>query len=138
MDSVFYTLQLTQSELQEVQASLLQQALLEDQVRQQKGLEPVDHRMLLEKVDALLGLSNSQIDQLAHTLDDELWEHAWYVFTDEWAWFRAKQEVLREMPKRETRDTENVQALIEQRYTSDFEVFVQEIDMMRSSFLPKK
>lgn len=130
MQNEFYGLQLSKQELMELHAALAERALVEEDLRHEKGLECVHSRPLLEKVTALLSVSPEQQDRLAALLDDELWEHAWYRFTDEWAWYRAEQEVDRETQKR-PRSVSHAdrERLVEQRYQRDFESFVQELEM---------
>lgn len=134
MDIEFLLLQLKRSEVIELHAALVQRAMVEDEIRREKGLEPVASRPLLERLDRLVGLSDAQADKLGRALDGELWEHAWYTFTDEWAWFRALKQVEQELgPKAKTLPTVELQRRVELRYTKDFEKFVREIDMKYSS-----
>lgn len=140
MDMEFITLQLSRTEALELQAALVSRAMLEDDLRHEKGLEPVSVRSTLERLGTLLQMTTGQEEQLAHAMDDELWEFAWYRFTDEWAWYRASQEVEKEsgassLSKRE------LQQRIEQRYERNFESYVKELEMPddgRSSGSEKK
>jgi hypothetical protein len=130
MNTEFFTMQMTREELLELHASVVQRAMLEDDIRREKGLEPISRQPLLEKLDALLGLTDAQEDRISRELDDELWEHAWFAFTDEWAWYRAMQAVEQELgAERLTLDSERLRERIERRYQKDFERFVKEIEM---------
>ena len=114
----------------DLHAAMVQRAMVEDEVRGEKGLEPVSRRPLLEKLDVLLGLSPAEEERIGLALDDELWEHAWYAFTDEWAWFRAKQAVELELGSERARmGKEDLNRRIETRYQKDFERFVKELEM---------
>ena len=42
-------------------------------------------------MESLLGKSEPQLERLYEEADEEMWEYAWYAYTDEWAWWRAKQ-----------------------------------------------
>lgn len=130
MDTEFISLHINRTEALELHAALVERAMVEDELRREKGLEPVACQPLLEKLDVLLGLSDPQAEALAQALDDELWEHAWYVFTDEWAWFRAKQDVERDIgPDRAKLDDAELRRRIELRYQKDFARFVKEVEM---------
>lgn len=131
MESEFITITLTRSEALELHAALVARAILEDDVRREKGLEPVSSRPMLEKIDTLVRLTPPQQERLAQALDDELWEFSWYRFTDEWAWFRAKKEVEQELGDRTgVVDPKELQGLIERRYERDFETFLKEVEML--------
>lgn len=126
----YITLQLSRMEAIELQAALVQRAILEDVVRREKGLEPVPMRPLVERLDNLLGLSEKQAEKLGQAVDSELWEHAWYSFTDEWAWHRATQEVEQELG-RKAKEMDKVifEKQVEKRYAKDFEKYIKEIEM---------
>jgi DNA phosphorothioation-dependent restriction protein DptG len=93
--------------------------------------EKIDQRPLLQKLEMLLGESDERLHELDHAIDDELWEHAWYAFTDEWAWFRAKRDVEKELGDAfaQTSDT-SVEKLCEAKYRKHFEEYVAEVDML--------
>ena len=95
METEFFGLSLSRNELLELQTALIQRYIVEDELRREKGLEPIAHHGLLCRVDELLKLQNSELDKLTEDLDDELWEFSWFAFTEEWAWFKAGQEVKR-------------------------------------------
>lgn len=130
MNLEFITLQLSRNEALELQAALVQRAMLEDLVRREKGLEPVSTRPMIEKIDRLLGLSEGQAEKLAQAVDNDLWEHAWYAFTDEWAWFRATQEVEHELGQKvKAMDKTSFEKQVENHYAKHFEKYIKEIDM---------
>lgn len=135
----FASLQLSREELKELHAALLMRAIAEDEVRRERGQEKIDRRDLLEKIEMLLGEDEAALHALDHALDDELWEYAWYVFTDEWAWFRAQQEVEAER-KGDTgvHDARELQRLVEQRYQKKFDQYAAEVDMRDSAKSPKR
>ena len=130
MNTEFFSMQMSREELMELHAAMVQRAMLEDDVRREVGLEPVARRPMLEKLDELLGFSVAQEDAIARELDDELWEHAWFTFTDEWAWFRAKQEVERDLGGAQTTIGQaDLHRRIDERYQKDFDRFVKEVEM---------
>ena len=125
----FASLQLSREELKEIHAALVARAMVEDELRRERGLEKIDRRDLLEKFEMLLGDDDAALHALDHAIDDELWEHAWYVFTDEWAWFRAQQEVEKELAGKTKPEAKEFQLLVEQRYKKKFDEYVGEVDM---------
>ena len=126
----FVSVTLTRQELLEIQEALTMRAIVEDDLRREEGLEPVDRRLLLLKVDQLLHATETQTNALDQRAEEELWQHAWYSFTEEWAWYRARRDVLRELGSlaAQTRD-EMVDELAHQRYHKKFDDYIQEIDM---------
>jgi hypothetical protein len=141
----FVSLTLSRQELLELQEALAMRAMVEDDLRREEGLEPVDRRPFLQKVDQLLNATPEQITRLDARLDEELWHSAWYTYTDEWAWYRARQDVLRELgPLAASTTEETVEDLTHRRYHDKFEEYVGEIDMnpdggeRRTERLPKR
>lgn len=130
MDTEFYSLQLTRAEALELFTAMMQRSLLEDDLRREKGLEPIGPRPVFHRLLSLLRVTHAQVEKWEEAVDTELWEHAWYTFTDEWAWFRAAQEVERELGDQlRVTDQASLQRQIERQYTKDFEKYVGEIDM---------
>lgn len=130
MVTEFVSLTLTRQELLELQEALTMRAMVEDVLRHEEGLEPVDRRLLLSKIDQLLHAPESQLATLDARLEEELWQHAWYGFTDEWAWYRARRDVLRELGPLAGRTADaTIEELAHQRYHAKFDEYVQEIDM---------
>jgi hypothetical protein len=126
----FVSLMLSRQELLELQEALTMRALVEDELRREEGLESVDRRSLLVKIDQLVAATEGQVKQLEERMDDELWHHAWYSYTDEWAWYRARKDVLRELGAlAASTTTATIDDLVHRRYHDKFEDYVQEIDM---------
>jgi hypothetical protein len=130
METEFFGLSLTRNELLEMQTALIQRYILEDELHREKGMEPVAEHKLLCRVDDLLRLPNRDLDSLSDALDDELWEFSWFAFTEEWAWFRASQETRRELgPSASKMNQEEMDKLIERRFTKNFEKYISEVEM---------
>lgn len=131
MFTQFVTVQLSREELQEIHAGLIHRAIVEDQLRRERGQEPVADRPLLQKLEMLLGEREEVLHGLDHALEDELWEYTWYAFTDEWAWFRAKADLEKELGSdRNSVDSAAFEKLVELRYRKNFDQYVSEIDML--------
>lgn len=128
MNTEFFSLAFSRPELREVYEALLLRTALEDSLRREKGLEAVQPNPLLAKLEGLLAIKESSLEKFGEAIDENLWEHAWYTFTDEWAWFRAHQEVEKELDGKTTSDKIFHQR-VEQKYTEHFDRYVQEIDM---------
>ena len=64
METEFFGLSLSRNELLELQTALIQRYIVEDELRREKGLEPIAHHGLLCRVDELLKLQNSELDKL--------------------------------------------------------------------------
>lgn len=121
---------LTRQELLEIQEALCMRTMVEDDLRSEEGLEPVDRRLLLERIDQLLNATEEQIKSLEDRMDQELWHHAWYAYTDEWAWYRARQDVVQELGEAAAQTPANVlDDRVHRRYHEAFDVYVREIDM---------
>lgn len=130
MTTEFLSLGLSRHEWQEIHRSLLTRFLMETSLRQEQGLEEIPYPVLVEKIEKLLGMSPEFAHQIFHRMETELWELSWYTYTDEWAWFRAKQDVLKELgPLIEKTNQSTLEKLIERRYEEYFEKYIGEIDM---------
>ena len=125
----FVGVQLTRSELQEIHLALIKQALIQDEIRRERGLEEIEGRPLLERMERLLGLNEEQAHAIDHVTLDELWEYSWYSFTEEWAWYRAEQE-LEKTKKIKTTSQEDHQKMIETLYQKHFQRYVSEVAMV--------
>ena len=126
----FASLQMSREELQEIYAALVQRAMLEDDLREERGLEPIERRPLLERFEMMLGESEETLHMMDHMLDDEMWEYAWYAFTDEWAYYRAKRDVEADMGAgTKNMDQASFDKLIQLRYQKNFETYVTELAM---------
>ncbi len=126
----FVGLQLSREELKEIRLALLEHAMVSDEVRKEKGDETEAEHPLLERIEALLAEPEEVMHMLDHRAEDELWEFAWYSFTDEWAWYRAKQEVEKRgfEQKKQLSETE-LESATEAEYRKNFELYVSEIGM---------
>jgi hypothetical protein len=129
MNTEFFSLTFSRQDLREVYEAMVVRAELEDELRRERGLEPVASRPMLTRIEGMLALSERQVEQVADVVDEGLWEHAWYTFTDEWAWFRARQDVEKEIGATITLPEEKMRGRIEEKYQADFERYVAEIDM---------
>ena len=130
METEFFGLSLSRNELLELQTALIQRYIVEDELRREKGLEPIAHHGLLCRVDELLKLQNSELDSLTEDLVDELWEFSWFAFTEEWAWFKAGQEVKKELGSDAKKiNQEEMERRIEQRFAKYFDKYVSEVEM---------
>ena len=131
----FVGLQLTREELQEIRQALLQRAMLQEEVNKEKGVSEHDEpHPLLERIEGLLGDSEEQMHALDHVIEDGLWEYAWFAYTDEWAWYRARQEVERRLAGKGEKLTDaELQKQVEADYRKHFESYVAEIGMIEES-----
>lgn len=130
MQTEFFGLQLTREQLMEIYRALLAQHVALCAVRDESRLEAPVFPPMLEHLERVLGLSEPDAHRIFHESQDALWEYSWLAYTEEWAWFRAQQEVRRTLGVRVRGlgETE-VQALAEKLYDERFDAFVAEIDM---------
>mgnify|MGYP006054247291 FL=1 len=134
LQSEFYSLGLNATQLQEVHRSLLARFIVEDGLRREQGLEPAEYPPLLEHIERLLRIDGETAHRAFHKEEDELWEYSWYSFTDEWAWFRAKQDLIKELGSKAERTPSKVlEARIEQIYEERFDSYTAELDMEDAS-----
>ncbi|MBU1034817.1 hypothetical protein KKD42_03410 [Patescibacteria group bacterium] len=139
MNTEFFELSLTRRELLEIYAALAERAILEDVVREEKGLEPVGGRNIMERIEQLLRLPEVQSQRMAASLEDDLWEYSWFAFTGEWAWFRAYSEVRKELSEKKHSVTDaKFMELVERKYRKDFDTYVKEIEMREVATEKKK
>jgi len=128
MNTEFFSLSFSREEVRELHEALLLRSMVEDELRREQGLEPVAMRPLLARVEQLLNLSDKQVERITERLDTGLWEHAWYVFTDEWAWYRARQDVEKELNGSPISE-QDMRERMEQKYHDEFERYVREVEM---------
>ena len=130
MQTDFLGLSLSRQEALECLRACMAQALVEDETRVQQGLEPLDDPPLVRRFLQLLRISDQEADEIANRVSDDLWAYSWYVYTNEWAWFRAKQEAQRQMRGQNVNE-ENAEfrRLAERLYKKNFETYAKEIDM---------
>jgi hypothetical protein len=134
MNTEFISFSTTRESLMEIHRAMLARFFMENALRREQGLEPIDQPPLLENLEKTLGLSTEEAHALSHQLEDELWAFNWYSYTDEWAWFRAKQDTLKELGEKAKRTKrETLERLIERRYQEHFDRYVKEIDMQENA-----
>lgn len=139
ISSEFFNLQLSKQQLTEMYRALLARFVVEDTMRREQGLEPIEYPKFLEHLEQLLQITPEQAHQTFHKEEDELWEYSWYTFTDEWAWFRAKQDALKELgAKIERTPTKALEAKIEAIYEERFDRYAAEVDMQESEANDKR
>ena len=139
MQTEFFSFTASREELIETHRSLLSRFIVENVLRQEQGLEPIDRSPFIERCEQLLRLGEEDIHLLFHKLEDELWAYSWYTYTDEWAWFRAKQDVERHLGKELVRTKHALlERLTEQKYQTQFELYVSEVDMQKHKIKSKR
>lgn len=130
MDQEFISLTLPKRELVDFHRSLLQRYIAENLVRREQGLEESEYPVALTKLEEILGISEDRAHALLHETEDDLWNYAWYVYTDEWAWHRAKDDTIKELGKKaQAFKRDALDRLIQERYEKQFEEYIREIDM---------
>lgn len=128
--SEFFSLQLSKNDLQELQRSLMARYLIEAHLRREQGLEPAPYPSLLKKLEDMLGMPEVDAQKLLQQTENELWEFSWFNYTDEWAWFRARQDVMKELGNEAARTKpSSIDELVESLHYEFFDTYVKEIDM---------
>ncbi len=126
----YISLTLPKRDLEEFHRGLLQRFVAESLVRREQGLEESAYPDSLSKLEEILGVSEERAHAMLHETEDDLWNYAWYVYTDEWAWHRAKDETIKELGKKSTSlKSDALDRLVEERYEKNFETYIREIDM---------
>ncbi len=130
MPHPFAFLSATRGELLDLYRALMAQSVVTNAIREEQHQEAVGPSPLLQKIELLLELSPERAHEEFHRAEDDLWEYSWYTYTDEWAWNRARQDVLRTQRKEHLTltDAEREQ-LIETQYKKEFDRYSGEIDM---------
>jgi hypothetical protein len=135
----YFSLHISSAELPELYRALLARFLVEDTVRRERGLEPIDPPPALERIERLLGLSEEAIHKLFHEEEASLWEYAWDTFTDEWAYMRAKIEVQKELGSKSRHTSSKImEDLIEKRYVEHFDQYIRELDIQKTAEKKKR
>jgi len=130
----YISLTLPKRELEEFHKGQLFRFVAESLVRREMGLEEAEYPESLAKLEEILGISDERAHAMLHEMEDELWNYAWYVYTDEWAWHRAKQDTLKELGQKSSGlKREALDRLVEERYEKQFEKYVREVDMKEES-----
>ena len=125
------TLTLSLDDARELYRAMVTRLLVQETLRREQGLEAVDAPPYLDCLEQALGLGGDQAGKQGETIEDELWQHAWLAFTDEWAWHRAKQDIRKELGKRGLKrlSNEELEQATEARYKERFEAYVREIQL---------
>ncbi|MCR4256279.1 MAG: hypothetical protein NUW08_01090 [Candidatus Uhrbacteria bacterium] len=139
MNIDYASITLPKKDLTELYRGLLLRHFVENEIRREEGLEEIDEPKVLAALESALALNDREAHELYHQAEEELWDYAWYAFTDEWAWFRARQEILKELGSKRTGLTqEALDRKTEDRYRERFDAYVGEIDMRESTGTAKK
>ena len=125
MQTEFISLMFSKRDGLECLKACMAYALMENELRVQQGFEPLDQTPLVMNLVTALGLKDQELEKIERACTDDMWSYSWHVFTNEWAWFRAKQEALSVVKHRQP--DYNRQA--EKFYKKNFEKYVKEIDM---------
>ena len=125
------TLTLPFEEAREVYRALIARYFVEDALRREQGLEPISVPVLAERFEKILGFSTEESATETKRVEDELWQHAWLTFTDEWAWHRAKRDILKELGETgvATLSHDQLEQLTERRYEAQFDAYTKEIQL---------
>jgi hypothetical protein len=130
MIDAFYSLGLTKDQVIELHRSVLARYIIEDTFRRERGEEAEEPPALLAHLERLLDLSAEEAHTLFHEEEDRLWEYSWYAYTDEWAWYRARQEVEQELGEQlSLTKPDKLEELVEASYEQHFARYAKEIDM---------
>ncbi|MFA6429270.1 MAG: hypothetical protein WCV84_02110 [Patescibacteria group bacterium] len=130
MDTQFAFLSFSKNELIELHRALLARFIMEDSLRKEHALEPIDPSPLLTRVEQLLQIPDRTSHAIFEQVDEEVWQHSWFAFTDEWAWFRARQDVRKKLGSELANTSpKDLEALIDHRYDEWFDRYVHELDM---------
>ena len=141
MNTEFYSLQLSKFEALECLRAFLLQAIVDEEVRLQKGLELPEVNPIINRLMSMLNQSEEDVERETERAADELWEYSWYAFTSEWAWYRAQQETLRSIKKNNQKV--NLEGLgykqsAEKNFKLFFEKYVAELNMKPLQSVSKK
>lgn len=124
------TLSLPLDDALELYRALITRYFVESTLRREQGLEPISIPALAERLEQTLRLTHDLADKEASRIEDELWQQAWLAFTDEWAWHRAKQDVLKKLGKSAAKFQETeLESLTEKQYEEAFETYQQEVQL---------
>lgn len=137
MTDAFYSLGLNREQLTELHRSLLSSYIIEETFRRERGEESKEPPALLDHLERLLELGEEEAHALFHEQEDRLWEYSWYAYTDEWAWYRARQDTEREIGDQLLlTNPEALEQLIEKTYDDQFDRYSKEIDMTSTVHSP--
>ncbi len=128
----FAFLSFEKHDLLELHRALLGRFLMQNRLRHEQGLEEIDYPILLGRLEELLGYTDEESHRLFHRVEAELWEYSWYTYTEEWAWFRARQDVLQSLLDKGIEEKPEeflIENLTESFYDDRFAGYAAEIDM---------
>ena len=125
------TLTLPLTEARELYRAMITRYLMEDTLRREQGLEPVEISGFIKRLEQVLGVQPEHAVFALNQVEDELWQHAWLSFTDEWAWHRARQDIKKELSAEErTKLTaEELETAAEKRYEERFDAYLAEVQL---------
>ncbi len=124
------TLSLPLDDASELYRALMMRYFVESTLRREQGLEPISLPALAERLEHALRITETSSEKETSQIEDQLWQHAWLAFTDEWAWHRAKEEVLKELGASAKQFTqEQLEQFTEKRYEKKFETYQKEVEL---------
>lgn len=135
MQTEFVHLALSKTEAKRLAEALAASFVIEDEIRAQQGLEAVPLPPLMSRLASLLRLSEGDLENMMDRSAEGLWEYSWYVFTSEWAWFRAQQDAVLQMRTKNAKvsaENPDCRRRAEVLYRKNFEKYAREIDMRQS------
>ncbi len=124
-------------ELTEMHRAMLARFIIEETLRQEHGLEGVDYPEHLTKLEQILGIDAEVAHDMYHEMEEELWEHSWHAYTEEWAWHRASQDADKILSKKSI-ENKSREELMEELYDKNFDHYTVEIDMRDGSQVRNK
>lgn len=131
MKDAFYSIGLTYEQLVDLHRALLSRYITDETFRREIGQESQDPPALLAHTERLLDMNHEEAHAQFHEEEDRLWEYSWYAYTDEWAWYRARQDVEQDLGNRlAATSDEQLEELIEKTYDTHFDRYTKEIDMV--------
>ncbi len=126
----FAYLQLKKSDLLDLHQALVARWMIENRLRFTQGLESIGPPFLVDRIASILNMNEDEAHALFHRAEDELWEYSWHVYTEEWAWHRAEQDVRKQLKRYvRTLNQEQLNTIIEKRFETAFERYVAEVAM---------
>ncbi len=128
MQTEFINLSLSKSQAMECLGALMMKSVLEDELRSERGQEPVDTSPLILRLATLLNIKEKALESQMDLAEEALWEYSWFVFTNEWAWFRAQQEAKKSVGRVPGKEAD-LEKRAERIYKLKFNEFVKELDM---------
>lgn len=137
MQTEFINLSLSKNQAMECLSALLLKSALEDELRNERGQEPAEPDPLILRLATLLNIKEKAMESQLDLAEEALWEYSWFVFTNEWAWFRARQEAKKAAGQASVKETE-LDKQAEKIFKMKFDDFVKELDMDSQSQKSRK